>query len=500
MRKINFVSLVLMTILLIPAFIGINAEGEIISVGINEGAKKQEAVTSGIEKALDNYSWVVNDTEYVFYTTFMDIDYNYSHFDVHIMDGRTDELFDCARKIDKKKDDDAEELRDRLLDAIEKGNGFIGRCAGSLLPPNYDRARPDSELEYILIKQNRYMPELKIHLNSGLPIFSQFFTMRYFPFNFGRPILRVLQDPYAIGAGAYDVGGYLSTDSSAINNTRNILGVCLDLEKLEYDHPILEGYLGDTLYTRAIGGGGFKKLFLPKYVTPLAWYPNNCFKDDPNQEVTAWKCRPITTSMVVLLRMFIDLLKENLGSILSVDDIPYEWRCLFKDDDEDGKDFWNLLNKIAMDVPWWYKLQNDNDEINPEVQGKAAIIAFQYDDNDNYGRVVLSGPHIASRIWEDKDAYTVDADNDGFLMNDGSLGVNISEGLYHWKDSDGNWLEDFGANNDTDDLVWNEELYWYQRREAAWAAGEDIVPDGHLPPVYNKSEVVDIDPYRWDSD
>jgi len=129
------------------------------------------------------------------------------------------------------------------------------------------------------------------------------------------------------------------------------------------------------------------------------------------------------------------------------DDIPYKYRVLFEEN-EDAIDINKLISTVTSNTSWWYKKQN-NEKIETEIQNMPAIIAFQHGN----GRVVLSGPHIANNITTDKNAEIIDMYNPGFLKNSGKLGVNISEGLYHWKSGD-SWL-------DYSDLVYNEDLYWY---------------------------------------
>ncbi len=482
-----------MIFLLIPVMT-INAqETKIISIGINGGRYIHNSVTNRIQNAIDNYSWVVNDTEYIFYTTIMNMsdseDENiYLYYDVHIIDGVTDEILNCTRsKLNTSWDNKAENLRKKLEEAINDGHGFIGRCGGSELPPEYDQPRPDGMGAYYFITQNAFLEDIKVHVNLDVQILSQYFKMKYWFFN--RPQPRLIQDPGALGSTAYS--SYGSSDDSAINQTKNIHGFYVDLVNLNYEHPILKDYFGDTIYTHNMGGGGFPDKYLPNYVDRLAYYPANCAETDPKQDVTIWECKPVTTRMAIRFKQLVTFLKDNIFSILSVEeDVPYVFREEFGEQPYTcGID---LINTVTLDTPWWYKNQN-GEKIKTEVQNKPAIIAFEY-QSGQHGRVVLSGPHVANKVLVDKNSKIVDMENPGFLKNSGKLGVNISEGLFHWQKTNDEWVD----RNDSEDMKFNEDLYWYQRREAAWASTR-VEDDDYLPPVYGNSQIVDIDPYRWDS-
>ena len=97
MRKTYFIFFGLVAFLIIPIMTSDAQETKIISIGINGGDEYPYSVTERIERAIDNYSWVVNNTEYIFYTTIMNITCDYSLFDVQIIDGVTDELVKFIR-------------------------------------------------------------------------------------------------------------------------------------------------------------------------------------------------------------------------------------------------------------------------------------------------------------------------------------------------------------------------------------------------------------------
>jgi len=72
--------------------------------------------------------------------------------------------------------------------------------------------------------------------------------------------------------------------------------------------------------------------------------------------------------------------------------------------------------------------------------------------------------------------------------------IRLYESPYHWAYDNGTWITDGSTNIIRDD----ESKYWYQRREAAWASKK--VPDNHLPPVYNRSQVIEISPKLQESE
>jgi hypothetical protein len=104
------IHIILITILLFPLFsiLGGNANAETneIKVAINEGTF-DGAFTIDIESAIDDFHWVVNNTEYIFsteiinYTQYLNND-NFltpQNFHLLIIDGVVDETNICCIKI-----------------------------------------------------------------------------------------------------------------------------------------------------------------------------------------------------------------------------------------------------------------------------------------------------------------------------------------------------------------------------------------------------------------
>ncbi len=112
-------------------------------------------------------------------------------------------------------------------------------------------------------------------------------------------------------------------------------------------------------------------------------------------------------------------------------------------------------------------------------------VAFNYPEGDTSGgRVVLTTCHPEDPVM------TPEAIKNSYIKHapDGP-GNNLWDGLELRYTKDDQLL-------DESDLDYNA-TNWYVRREVAWAAGnlsgnKDHVPDTYLPPVYGKSQVVDI--------
>jgi hypothetical protein len=276
-----------------------------------------------------------------------------------------------------------------------------------------------------------------MHSKVGAPIISQYIEMNYN--RIPRAKYRLPLDPGALGIAAYVF--YQPQSDESPNIIYSLKGVCTNITLIEKDHPILKGYHNDTLYIRSWATGSFVNI--PDNVAVLANYPIDIMENDSKQQIHAWNFNLFKFSDVILLREYFNLRLKGIGRIQAfIESVCY--------------------------LPNW----NKTDEIiQTEMPGNAAIIAFQNGD----GRVVLSGPHPSNSIWKDAE---IDE-------NPKTSGVSINDGFYRWKKDD-TWLTQ-------DDTIKNYALWWYQRREAAWVSGQ-VENDSHLPPVYNRSQVVDINP------
>jgi len=114
--------------------------------------------------------------------------------------------------------------------------------------------------------------------------------------------------------------------------------------------------------------------------------------------------------------------------------------------------------------------------------GKPAMVAFNYPHEDESGgRVLLTGLHPQSKVFFNSEIVRYnDTCNNSFY-----------NGLCYRAD------KDTGLPLELSDLVYNYSR-WFTRREVAWTSNQ--VPDDYLPPVYGRSQVVDIDPLLQESD
>ena len=457
---------------------GLTYSTEIIKVGINEGEFVSYNVVENIENALNGYIWIVGDKEYKFETHKINVDdilddiLIKEDFNVHIIDGATDEAYICGVKLCK----EDEECKDKLEEFItEKGGGYIGRCLGAWLPAHSDENEPEGIFQYYFCKQNAFLREttdIQAHAKYDWILTSQFFKMRYGKWIRPIPFWRGIGNraPEATGNGAYDM--YAS--EVGIHYSTNIRGICLDFTNLGVTHPILNGYFGDTLYMRMEGGPSYPNP--PKYADVLACFPSDCYENEPKHLLNIWECKPIG-GLLTHLRELLSLAEDSSIGIIDIDDLPSEWQDLFEKGQE-KTDIVEMMFYILSKMKCWYKLENEY--IETELPGNPAILAFEYPpDSEDSGRVVLCGPHPASKIWTVDTEIKNEDDENGKARS-------IGEGLFHWLKTD------TGEILKSTELVENENLWWYQRREAAWAAK---VPDDSLPPIYGRSQVVEISPY-----
>ena len=455
-KSLLAICLIVLLFPIVSIMIGVNVQGQVdheIKVAINAGTFGW-AYYENVKEVLDGYSWVVNDTEYNFTTFKIDINDVLNDklwedgYSVHIIDGLVEELLKCIRIPIYGEDD---RIRENLNDAIyDHGVGYIGRCAGAMLAPTYYERQPETLYQYFLIKQNAFLekkPEIKMYWNLGLPIASRYLKMYYPPF-IPVPGPRKHVDHKALGTTAY--GCYSCDSKKAINYDFNFNGICHNLTNLDKTHAILKDYHGETLYT-VDGSGVFPNP--PCYASVIGRYPAG-WEDNPKQHLSVWEFKPIDAIRYELKQLLSNPLYYLFGKIGEFIDNPF-----------------NFTNEYFMDWPCWHKT---DEKVEADMSYQPAIIAFPHGN----GRVVLSSPHVGAKIRPD-DIFINETEYTG-------QGINTSYGLYHWEFENGTWV------NRSKHFKPNTDLYWYQRREAAWVAKEKI-PNDHLPPIYNRSHVVDFD-------
>jgi hypothetical protein len=262
-------------------------------------------------------------------------------------------------------------------------------------------------------------------------------------------------------------------------------GECDNLT-IDRTHPIFKDYWGDTLFRKNVGGGTFK--IDPteiSWVTPLAYFPEDSYENNESKSIYAWTFpRNQIVLILTLQRLFKYLSSRNTEGLIPVDDLPYEWQILFE-----GKEKIYPNELIGLLTMPYCDFVPTNKKIITDLPENPAIIAFNYLNDPEKGRVVLSSPHIFTRQWYEGEIKR---------SEDTSLNC-LLDGLYHWETENGYWIEadneySFPSLKSTDVAV---NPIWYFRREVAWASRQ--VPDDHLPPVYGRSQVVDLNPEYQDS-
>jgi len=215
------------------------------------------------------------------------------------------------------------------------------------------------------------------------------------------------------------------------------LGAPINFKIRDADHPILQDCLDDTFLARWGCGPAYVFPFDNLNISNLLDYP---WEEDPylneSTRITAWSFNE-TLPLVKFWLAFLFETTENL---------PY------------------LTDWDKTTIP-----------IKTEHANRSALVAFNYPEGiETGGRMVLSSIHPEISIWDRRNNSIKQANE----SDDNFLG----EPLINWEH----------CNNHTPDPA-----CWFIRREVAWASG--LVPDANLPPVYGRSQVVDIDPILQES-
>ena len=441
---------------------------------------------------LKNYCWFAEDTQYSFKPTkhhdepeFMDdldilsqnnIEYKYldnEDTDVLILDGAGWDEVEC--NINKN-------LRDQYQDYITNGGGFIGECGASFFPlPLYDE--PDTPLEFYWVDENSFLSDMntRADIKLGFPVISEWIGVH----NGKRGDhlkLRKNLNPTAIGIGAY---AYYNIRTDEYPNNQSFLeGACFNLTNLDRTHPIMKDFWGDSLF---VENGGSSYVILDEGVSCLASYPSDCYEGNELLKLNAWSFSPKFHHVYQVLKILLKLALINQFKVIYLDDLPSEFQALFKE----GQEITYIQELIDLLVSRWVGWEKTNEIIKTKIiedngNPKPAIIAFNYQNDENKGRLVLSGPHRFQECWWPEEIINHEQEKNH---------RRDKHGLYHWKKIDGtDWIT-------SADKFWNHDRghnhTWFFRREVAWASS--LVPDNHLPPAYNRSQVIDIYPYMQNS-
>lgn len=383
-------------------------------------------------------------------------------YDILLMDGGNEEEFMAGfplmRMLLGYKD-----VIPNLENFILNGGGYIGNCGGAAFA--LDMEREFRTFDERIFENNRFLNnpndkdvlDVKLSLYYGTSIIGEYLWMRQNFFPIWRNLIR---HPEYIASGAY----YEQMFKPESN------GVPFNLEIREKNHPIFKDYLDDTFLARYVGGPAFT---LPstnnENIKGLAYIKDEeDISNNENTGVKAWGWRPC--------------LNDLLKIIFSIDPSNYD------DPEEDfAVGLYDILEFIY-NTKGWVPLDMPKDGyVDEGHESKTALVTIdKY--NGEKGRVVLFGGHPTITVWDREGTY---------IKNVPWNGSNTPHwGFYRW------WDEQ-DPENENDDVPLSEtgaerpsNLEWLIRREVAWAAGSDKVPDDHLPPIYGRSQVVDLEPYQ----
>jgi PKD repeat protein len=444
-------------------------------------------------KALDGYNWTVNDQSYKFnpkkYTNRFVLNrrnefLSRNNTDVLVIDGG---ILDVVRAGGT--GDEGETIRGEYLNYINQGGGFIGVCGGGHFPLPLINP-PDTAFELGVVNRNSFLEGMETRADGkfGIIIISEHLGVKKVGDTYKiRFRGKDNNDPAACGTAAYS--------DLHRGNMSDTNGIPFNLTNLDKTHPIFKDYWGDSLYVKALGGCSYiiDEEEEDNYVSSLASYPPDYGERNELTKINAWEFLPksfnIFYDFVTISKLFIN----NLQGLFAIKDLPNDWQSLFEEEQEY---IWipDLVDLLSSHWLGWKKTDTiiETGNVNDDYIPKTAIIAFNYLDDPDRGRVILSGPHpFATNTWYG-----------GEIMNHEQEKIHTRKnpGFYHWEYENGDWINpDKDKENNT--FGSTERDYtnnsWYLRRQVAWASR--MVPDDHLPPVYNRSQVVDINPYMQNS-
>ncbi|MFH1101669.1 MAG: PKD domain-containing protein, partial [Methanobacteriota archaeon] len=255
----------------------------------------------------------------------------------------------------------------------------------------------------------------------------------FFPWN---------EDPNPTRVASWAYIEYPGLDAS--NQSQRFRGANPDLVIRNKDSPLFRDYIGDTWSVRWAGGPSFTIEPGSTDVIDLADFPHNFLEKNQSTAITAWKWDGFGTDLIHLISNF-------LNGLISGDATP-------------------LANMYSSDTYSLIDWDQTSQPIKSDLADHPAIIELPYYS----GKLILSGVHPENPVW-----------TDGHIVNMQDIPDNtLKKGLIRYVDSQGVPLE-------FSDLIWGTN-YWFARREVAY--GSRKVPDTSLPPVYGRSQVVDISP------
>jgi hypothetical protein len=452
------------------------------------------------KESLENYQWTINDQTYEFvpkiYKNGMRLvlrnDINrcifLSQTENHtlVLDGGTWDGVRCGGTDEK-----AEKIREQYWEYIDNGGGYVGMCGGGHFPLPLNKA-PDTGMELRTILRNSFLKGMYTRGdgNFGWIISSEWLGVKKYgdthiqKYQVG---LRDKQDPAALGTAAY-------CEMNRLNNLTGVVGIPVNLTDLDKTHPILKDYWGDSLFGLAYGGSSY--IIKDNYVRSLASYPADYAEHNESTQINAWSFAPKGFRIARLVATLCNLIIDNQFGFFYIEDLPNDWQSLFEEEQEETW-FPELIDLLGSHWAGWKKTNTivETGNVNPlDDEGsstpKTAIIAFNYEDDPDKGRMVISGPHPFTQTFKTW--------HGGEIINHDQEKLHTrKKGMYHWVNKTNDWISTDDKNDPPNMFDSRERDYsnntWYFRRAVAWASGG--VPDEHLPPIYGRSQVVDIDPY-----
>lgn len=246
-----------------------------------------------------NYSWIVDDDNYVFKVDVTNISVleNYDElkkYDVLVESGIMDEQF-WAGLIPRREfalkcvllffdgkwyQANVNKIKTNLEQYIYHGGGYVGHCGGGAFPLKLNHTISDL-YEKQVNKRAFLEPEFHkstVNVYAGYPIFDEHFywaIQRRIPQSY-RGI------PELIGQSAFV--WYVGTNTSDV--TRSFGGAPVDLVITDTNHPIFRDYLEDTWRVRWGGGPSFSVEEGDTNVSRLTYFPADALNAT---SVIAWR-------------------------------------------------------------------------------------------------------------------------------------------------------------------------------------------------------------------
>ncbi len=418
-----------------------------------------------IEEVLNGYQWTVDDKTYQFQTSYTNTEDiangNLTNYDVLMMFGYQVETHWCVQPPSwpltiKIRDENGHKMKNLDGDLItnvmikeeirkfieDEGKGYVGHCNGASFLLQKLKP-PETIKEWFMHYNNIISTEAYLDWHSGEPILSEYaFLDRLNPLRRMPNFPGYLEPDPTMMYG----GGYIWYSGTDPDNTSQLGGVPLDLVIRDNEHPLLSDYLNDTWRVMWCGGVGL----YPNgdEFSILADFPSNALEDNESTRIDAWH--------------YVGHLPQGFFNRIQNRIILYV--CDFVDETRRSSGDWDPTDHT----------------LHTYLSNKPAFIAFQQPDESG-GRVIVGGPHPECNIWWGGKMKRFNNSDNNTLF----------KGLTYWVDENNVSMNSSVCNRDYN--------YWFCRREAAWAS-KQVLFDGYLPPVYGKSQVVNIDPYLQDSD